>query len=480
MTQKFDDIIIGRGAAAFSAAIKLTEISGGEDSIAMIGSGPMGGTCVNVGCVPSKYLLEASHSLYYPAHPSFTGIGKTHPKLDFGSMMSGLRELVKEQRRDKYETVIDGYPNVSVFEGKARFVSSGEVEIISQADGNDGHSSVTYAADRILVATGSRPTAPPIEGLDAVDYLTSDTVWNLNERPDRLTVIGGGAIGLELGQAFSHFGTEVSVVESMPRIMSQADGDISELLQRRLESEGMKFYIKARINRVKKKGDEQITEVITAAGRSEVRSDALLVATGRAPNTELLNLEAAKVATDNRGFIRTDSSMRTTNSSIYAAGDCISKKLMLETLAGREGVVAASNMLGHPMQIDYAAVPWAVFTNPQIAAVGLTEEEVTRMLGSCSVSSLSLDRVPKAGILNDTEGLVKLVANPSNNKIVGAQILAPLATEYIMEVATAVKLGLTYDDIINTTHVFPTLAESIKIASQAFVRDVETMSCCVE
>jgi mercuric reductase len=137
-------------------------------------------------------------------------------------------------------------------------------------------------------------------------------------------------------------------------------------------------------------------------------------------------------------------------------------------------------MLGHPMQIDYAAAPWAVFTSPQIAAVGLTEEEVTRMLGSCSVSSLSLDRVPKAGILNDTEGLVKLVANPLNNKIVGAQLLAPLATEYIMEAATAVKLGLTYEDIINTTHVFPTLAESIKIASQAFVRDVETMSCCVE
>jgi mercuric reductase len=480
MNQKFDDVIIGRGAAAFSAAIKLTELSGGEDSIAMIGSGPIGGTCVNVGCVPSKYFLEASHSVYYPAHPSFRGVGRTYPKLEFGSMMQGLRDLVRQQRHDKYETVIDGYPNVTVFEGSARFLSAGRIEIVPSPTGDDGHEAVSLTADRILIATGSRPSAPPIEGLNTVSFLTSDSVWNLDEKPEELTVIGGGAIGLELGQAFSHFGTMVSVVESMPRIISQADGDISAALERRLEREGMKFYVKTRISRVSKKGDGQITELVTAAGKKEIHSDAILVATGRAPNTDALNLEAAGVQTDGRGFIRTDSSMRTTNPSIFAAGDCVSKKLMLETLAGREGVIAASNMMGKPMQIDYSSTPWAVFTNPQIAAVGLTEEEVTKLYGSCSVSTLSLDHVPKAGILKDTDGFIKLVANPSSRKIVGAQLLAPLSTEYILEAATAIKLGLTYDDIINTTHVFPTLAEGIKIAAQAFVRDVQTMSCCVE
>lgn len=480
MNQKFDTVIIGRGAAAFAAAIKLSELSGGEESIGMVGTGPLGGTCVNVGCVPSKYLLEASHSVYRPSHPSFRGVGKTTPKLYFGSMMEGLRDLVRMQRQAKYETVIDGYTNVSVFDGIARILSPGRIDIIQHQDRSDGHGNISLTAEKILIATGSRPSAPPIEGLSKVDFLTSDTVWELKERPEELTVIGGGAIGLELGQAFSHLGSSVSIVESMPRIISQADEDISSVLQRRLEKEGMHIYVKTRINRVFRKGKGQITELVTATGKKEIHSDAILVATGRVPNTDSLNLEAAGVETDSRGFIKTDSHMRTSNPSIFAAGDCVSKKLMLETLAAREGVIAASNMMGRQMEIDYGSAPWAVFTSPQIAGVGLSEEEATRKYGSCSVSALSLDHVPKAGILNDIDGMIKLVANPADKRIVGAQLIAPLATEYVVEAAMAIKLGLTYDDIMNTTHVFPTLAEGIKIASQAFVRDVRTMSCCVE
>jgi len=466
-------VIVGRGAGAFSSAIKASELSEGKASIAMVGTGPIGGTCVNVGCVPSKYLLEASHRHYYPQHNRFPGIGDVRPSLDFKGVMKGLRSLVSGFREAKYEKVLSSYPNVDMFEGKGRFRSPTEVEVLN------GKAKVLRAKN-VVIATGSRPTAPPIEGLNDSGYITSDTVWNLDERPNRLAVIGGGAVGLELGQAFLHFGSEVTVIEALQRIVAPTESQISEALQKKLSEEGMKFYTKARISSVQKANGEKVLEVVTHQGKSRLEADEILVATGRAPNTDGLSLEKAGVQDDERGSIKVDAYMKTSNSRIFAAGDCVSKKLMLETLAAREGVIAATNIMGGRAKVDYLSTPWAVFTNPQIAGVGYTEEEYVKKTGTCSCRILGLDKVAKAEMLDETEGLVKLIINPKDGRVVGLHALSPLATEFVLEGAIAIKHGLTYEDVVDTTHVFPTLAEGVKLAAQAFTRDIDKMSCCVE
>lgn len=473
MRPEYDMVIIGRGAAAFSSMIKASELSEGKASILMIGTGLMGGTCVNVGCVPSKYLLEASHANFYPRNPKFSGVGPTHPNSDFGELMNGVRSLVSHFREEKYEKILESYPNVEVVEAQACFKSAQEIEIL------DGSKAVVRGKN-IIIATGSRPTAPPIEGLKEAGFITSDTVWSLNDQPESLAIIGGGAIGLELGQAFLHFDSGVSIVEAMPRIMATAEPEISEILQHKLQEEGMKFYIKARISSVGKKNERKFIEVVTTEGKSTVECDQILVAAGRAPNTDQLSLENASVRVDNRGFIETDAGMKTSNPSIYAAGDCVSKKLMLETLSGREGVVAAANIAGRSEVVDYLSTPWAVFTNPQIAAVGRTEEEFVKETGSCSCRVVELGNVAKAAMLGENEGVLKLIVDPRNGRVVGLHVLSPLATEYIIEGVYAIKQGATFRDIINTTHIFPTLAEGVKLAAQSFTRDLGTMSCCVE
>jgi mercuric reductase len=440
----------------------------------MVGTGPIGGTCVNVGCVPSKYLLEASHRYYYPQHKLFRGVGVARPELNFPELMSGVADLVSKLRTEKYNKVLSYYPNITVLEGKAKFespstitVSNGEVEQLS--------------AKNVLIAVGSRPSAPPIEGLADTDYITSDTVWNMKERPGSMAVIGGGAIGLELGQAFSHLGVEVHLVEAMPSILPTAEPEVSNALMGKLESEGVKFYVKARISGISRDARAgKVLNVVTAQGKTRLEVDEILVATGRRPNTDELELGKARVNTDRKGFIVVDPGMRTTSRSVYAAGDCVSKRLMLETLAAREGVVAAANIMGGQERVDYASAPWAVFTNPQVASVGMTEEEVMAKTNACSCRIVGLDKVAKAQILGEDDGLVKLVLDPHSGKVVGVHALSPNATEYIVEAALAIKHGSTYREIVETTHVFPTLSEALKLAAQAFVRNVDRMSCCVE
>ncbi|MEM3711197.1 MAG: mercury(II) reductase [Thermoprotei archaeon] len=474
MPEKWDIAILGKGAAAFAAAIKASEGSSGKARILMVGPGPLGGTCVNVGCVPSKYILEASHRAYYPTREVFPGVGAVDPPIDFAKIMGGVHTLVATMRREKYEKVLRYYPNVEVVDGSAQFESNTTVKV----SGSEGEKVVS--AKSFIVATGSRPTAPPIQGLEQTGYITSDSVWHLEHRPDSLAVIGGGAIGLELGQAFRHLGSEVTVLEAMPRILPQAEPEVSETLQEALEDEGVNFHLKVRIAQVYKKDGKKALEVVHAQGKKELIVDEILVATGRAPNTMALNLEKAGVKTDERGFIVVDVGMRTTNPNIYAAGDCVSKRLMLETLAAREGVVAATNILGGSDKIDYLTAPWAVFTNPQVASVGYTEEELMAKMNACACRIVSLDKVPKADILGSEYGVIKLVLDPYTYKVVGVHALTPNATEYIVEGALAIKHGLTYNDLINTTHVFPTLAEGIKLAAQSFLRPVDRMSCCVE
>jgi mercuric reductase len=472
--RRYDLVIIGKGAAAFAAAIKASELSEGKASILMVGKGPLGGTCVNVGCVPSKYLLELSHRYFYARNADLPGIKFGSPSLDFSKTMGAIRSLVQTLREEKYHKVIANYSNVEVVDGTATFTSPRTVLV--ETDGR----TFEVEAGHYVVATGSRPSVPPIAGIDKVDYVTSDTIWQLDQLPPSTVVIGGGAIGLELGQALRHFGSQVVVVEALPRIIYPAEPEMSQALQSILEQEGITFYLRSRVASIQG-GDGLVrVEVMTKRGRAVVEGSVLLVATGRRPNTEGLGLDKAGVQLDEKGAIKVDGGMRTSNPLIYAAGDVVSKNLMLETLAAREGAVAAINIFGGHAEMDYLSTPWVVFTHPNLAAVGLSENEVTARIGACTCRVIDLKPVAKAHILGETKGLAKLILNPRDGRIMGAQVLAPYAAEFITEVALAMRAGMTYKDLIDTTHVFPTMSEVVKMTAQAFIRDIGAMSCCVE
>ena len=458
-------VILGNGAAAFGAAIKASEIND-KISILMVGKGDIGGTCVNVGCIPSKYLLELSHRYYYPKYKKLEGIVFNDIELDFSKVMNSLRELVKHLREEKYSKVIANYPNVEVINGTGYFASPNELVIES----NDQKFSVT--ADNIIIATGSSPSIPPIQGLDSIEYLTSNSIWKIDELPESIAIIGGGPIGLEIGQALLHFGSKVSVIEALDRIVYQVEPEISYGLQRILEREGMEFHLRSRA-KLRKIGNKVEVE----SNGKVINVEKVLIATGRKANIDL-RLENAGINIDN-GAIKVNANLQTTNPRVYAAGDVIAKSLKLETLAAREGAVAAMNILGYNLSIDYNLIPWAVFTYPNIGVVGMSEDEVMRMYGACSCRILSLDAVPKAQLL-DEEGLAKMIIHPKDQRVLGMQVLSPYASEFITEVAIAIKNKMRFEDLIDTTHVFPTMSESIKLTAQTFIRDVRKMSCCLE
>lgn len=470
----YDLIILGYGAGGFAAAIKATELTEGKISIALIGDGPIGGTCVNVGCVPSKYMIEVSNQYFYSLFNKFPGVTLKGATLDFKQVMVGLRNLVSELRNEKYEKVLNSYENIDVIKGRAEFLSGNEVRVVT----NDGEKRVK--GKKVIIATGSRPSAPPIEGLDKIKFIDSNTVWSLEELPESIAVIGGGAIGLELGQAFLHFGSKVTIFESLPRIAYSTEPEISQLLENILRKEGMEIHTRTRITKITERNGKKIIEYVSHEGKKILEVDEILIATGRKPNTDTLKLDNAHVDTDERGFIKVDKYMRTSNPNIYAAGDVVSKRLMLETLAAREGVIASINALGGNVEIDYLSVPWVIFTTPQVAAVGYTEEEFMKLTKACSCRVIPLSSVAKARILRDDVGLVKITVDPNSGRIVGVHALSPYASEYIIEAAIAIRYGLSIEDLIDITHVFPTLSEGIKIAAQAFIRDISKMSCCVE
>jgi len=471
---KYDFVIVGGGAAGFSAAIKASELSGGGMSILMVSAGRLGGTCVNVGCVPSKYLIEAAKHYHLSRKVLFHGITPRGAELDFGRLMTSLRDFVNIMQAEKYENVLKHYGNVEVVRGKAWFASPKTVVV----DVEGARRVIEFG--KALIATGSHPSIPNIPGLNKVGYYTTDTIWGLDKLPEEMLLVGGGAVGLEIGQALQRLGTKVTLVEVLDRILPSMEPEISLMLAEILSNEGMRILTKARIVEFDRDGGYGHATAVTNEGRESVEFDTLLIATGRTPNTDGLFLEKAGVEVDGRGAVKVDSMMRTSNPKIYAAGDCVSKPFMLETLSAREGAVAASNVVEEgSATMSYDSVPLVVFTEPQVGSVGLTEREVVKRFGACSCRIVGLDMVAKARMA-DGVGLAKLVVKPDDGKVLGFHVLSTNAAEYITEAALYIKHGRKFNDIIDTLHVFPTYAEAIKLTAQAFLRPIEKMSCCVE
>jgi mercuric reductase len=467
---KFDYAIIGQGSAAFAAAIKANEL--GIRSI-MIGRNEtnnaiLGGTCINVGCVPSKRLITVAKFIHELNEKKFNGVKYEVGKIKYNEIVEETKEVVKNLRKQKYEDVLKGLENIEYVNEFGSFAGR-EGNLIKVNAG-----STQVYAKKVLIATGARASIPHIEGIEKISYLTNEEALFLDKLPESMIVIGGRALGLEFAQLFARLGTKITLLQRSNTIIPEHEPEIASLLQRYLKDEGIDIRTGEEPIAVSEyKGKKRID---TKAG-GHFEADELLFATGRKPNIEKLNLDLLRIRLE-KGFIYTDSTMATSSKNVYAAGD-VTGEPMLEALAAKEGTVATLNALsGKKLSINKNEIPSAIFTDPEVASVGLTDAEAHGKGLRCACNVLPLSLVPKAHIISNTKGAVKIVIDYNTHKILGMHIIAPNAADLIHEGTLAVKFGLTIDDIIDTVHVFPTLSESIRLAAQSFYTDVSKMSCC--
>ena len=462
----WDLAIIGSGSAAFAAAIKATEAGA---RVVMIEKGTPGGTCVNVGCVPSKALLVAAEAHHRGHSHDFAGVAHIAGGTpDLGAIVAQKDELVGALRQAKYLDLIDTY-GFTLRHGTARFVDADTITVDDEP----------LRAANYLIATGAHPALPPIEGFDTVDYLTSTSALELTTVPARLAVVGANAIGLELGQAFAHLGADVTFLDIAERVAPFEEPEISAALTEVLLGDGAHVVTGAQIKRFSQAADGTVTiEGDLANLGSTLTVDRVLVATGRAPNTAELNLEAAGVAVDRRGFVVVDEFLQTTNTRVWAVGDVTASPQFVYVSAA-EGAIAADNAIsGTGRRTDYRTLPRVIFTTPQVAAVGLTEARAVEAGFDVITSLLPLAYVPRAIVNRDTRGLIKLVADRTTDRLLGAHVLAEGAGEVIQAGVYALMSGLTTTEIARAFHPYLTMAEGLKLAAQTFHRDVAKLSCC--
>lgn len=458
-------MVIGGGSAGFAAAIKGAELG---YRVALVEAGTIGGTCVNIGCVPSKALIRATEHYHAAGQSPFQGVETTAGALEWAQVVAHKDELVDELRQAKYIDVLEGYPNVTYLEGRARLTGGKGVDV-------DG---VAYAPDRIILATGASPWAPPIPGLAESGYLTSTTAMELPELPESMIVLGANAVGLELAQVFARAGVGVTLLELLPRIAPFEDEEISQALQGYLEEEGLQVVTGFQTNRV-----ERQNGLFTLAGRQEgeemiFEAGQLLVATGRRPNTSGIGLEGAGVQIGKRGEIIVDDTLQTGNPDVYAVGDVTGQEMFVYTAAYAGGLAAENALTGSVNPYETGYIARVTFTDPQIASAGLTEQQAAAQGYAVKTSTLPMEYVPRALAARDTRGLIKLVADAATDKLLGAHILASEAGEIIQTASLALKHGLTVEDLRGTIFPYLTTVEGLKLATLAFEKDVAMLSCC--
>lgn len=425
---------------------------------------------MNVGCVPSKHFLDIGKEIYNPAHPKYDSVSKTFPEFNFKKASQEKKALLDTLRQSNYLDVLNNFHYIELFEGKGVFGSEHIIEI----------SGKKIEAEKIIITTGCSAKVLPITGLSKAGYLTNIEALSLTELPESLVILGGGPLGLEFAQIFSRMGSKVTIIEYMDRILDKQEPEVSDMLNGYLQEEGITIVTGVSINEVKENENQKEVMFEKDNKTTKIIAENILVATGVSANTENMGLEKAGVNTDGSGYIEVNDYLKTNVAHIYAAGDCVGH-LCLETVAAKEGKFAVENAFENAeKKMNYNEVPYAVFTDPEVASVGFTEKEYIKKYNMCSCRTVNMKKVPKALAINDTRGLIKMVIHHETGKIMGVHILSPVASEMIHEATLAIKFGLSIDDIIDTVHVFPTFSEAIKIVAQAFRRDISTMSCCIE
>ncbi|HIM25373.1 MAG TPA: mercury(II) reductase [Rhodospirillales bacterium] len=461
---KYDLAVIGAGSAGFSAAITAAELGA---NVALIGHGTIGGTCVNVGCIPSKNLIRATESLHQAkAANRFLGIRGDAEITDWRAVMAQKDEIVTDLRQGKYIDVLPSYNNIAYIEGP---VGLG-VDVIA-VNGEK------MEAGKIVITTGASPAVPSIPGIEDVSFLTSTTALELEKLPDTLLVIGGGYIGVELAQMFARAGVRVTIV-CRSRLLPHAEPEISDALADFLSDEGVTILRGVSYQSIKRTKNGVALSLAVDGKDEVVEAEEVLASVGRSPNTYGLGLGNRGVELRPDGGIQVDEYLRTTNPDIYAAGDVTGRDLYVYMAAYGAKLAARNALNGNTDKYDATVMPAVTFTDPQVASVGLTEREARDQGVDAKTSILGLEHVPRALAARDTRGLIKLVTDGATDRLVGAHMIAPEAGDSIQTAAIAIKSEMTATDLGNMIFPYLTTVEGLKLAAQTFNKDVSKLSCC--
>ncbi|MBB4517478.1 mercury(II) reductase [Paraburkholderia fungorum] len=457
--------VIGSGGAAMAAALKAAE-NGAR--VTLIERGTIGGTCVNIGCVPSKIMIRAAHIAHLRRESPFdAGLSAAAPAVLRDRLLAQQQDRVDELRHAKYEGILEGHSAISLVRGSAHFKDSRTL-VVELAEGGTRE----IAFDRCLIATGASAAIPPVPGLTETPYWTSTEALASDVIPQRLAVIGSSVVALELAQAFARLGSHVTVL-ARHTLFYHEDPAIGEAVTAAFRAEGIDVLEQTQASQV----SHVDGEFVLTTNHGEVRADQLLVATGRSPNTRGLNLAQAGVKFDERGAIIIDQRMRTSSPDIYAAGDCTDQPQFVY-VAAAAGTRAAINMTGGDATLNLDAMPAVVFTDPQVATVGYTEAEAHHAGIETDSRTLTLDNVPRALANFDTRGFIKLVAEAGTGRLLGVQAVTPEAGEIIQTAVIAIRARMTVQDLADQLFPYLTMVEGLKLAAQTFVKDVKQLSCC--
>lgn len=460
----FDLAVIGAGSAGFSAAITAAEAG---KRVALIGHGLIGGTCVNMGCVPSKAMIRAAEAIHgAKAAGRFPGLSGAAQVDDWAALMAGKDALVSGLRQKKYADLLPGYEGITyVDDGAARLVPGG-VQVGARL----------IRAPKIIIATGGRPALPTIQGIRDVPTLDSTSLLALESLPESLIFLGGGYVGAELAQMMARMGVKVTMV-CRSRLLPQVELEVSEALTKVFRGEGITMHCGVSYGACRPAGARAVLCIKEGGKQLELAADHLVVTAGRSPNTEGLGLAEMGIETDSRGAIKVGDDMQTSRPGIYAAGDVTNRDHFVY-MAAYGAKLAARNAMGGAERYDNAAMPWVVFTDPQVAGVGLTEAQAVSSGHEVKTSVLTLDNLPRALAARDTRGLIKLVADAGTDRLVGGVIMAPEGSDSIQTLAMALRFGMTAKALGETIFPYLTTVEGLKLAAQTFDMDVAKLSCC--
>lgn len=465
----YDLIIIGGGSAAFSAAIKAESI--GLTTLMVNAGLDFGGTCVNVGCVPSKNLIRAAETVYHATHSNFKGIKPKGADIDFAQIKKDKKALVATLQQQKYMDVVSDFKNLTLLKGWAEIVDNKTILV----DGKD-----KYTATNIIIATGATTNIPNIEGLNDVGFLTNVSLFDLEEKPESLTIMGAGYIGLEIAMAYNRLGVKIRIIEFTDRPLRSQTKDITDVLEAQMKSEGIEILPNFRAFKFEKEGNNTIIHCNCPDGSTTqiIEKGHIVVATGTKPNTAKLSLDNIDIQLTERGHIIVNEKMETNIPNIYAVGDVTNTPAFVYT-AATEGSTAVNNAFSlSKNSLDYSSLPWVVFTDPQIAGAGMDEIEAEKKGIPFEVSKLDLIHVPRALAAQDTRGFIKLIRNTETDKLIGARVVAPEGGELIQQLSMAIKFGITVKDLAESFYPYLTLGEAVKLAAITFGKDVSKLSCC--
>jgi len=449
---KVDLAVLGGGPGGYVASIRASKMG---LKTAVIERDYLGGVCLNCGCIPTKTLYHVAFTLNEIKKAKDFGIDVSAPKLDFKKTMARKDQIIEMQRKGIQSHFKKN--NIELIKGDGEIIAEGKLAVRT-AD----HQEIEVEAKNIIIAAGSSAANVKPFDLSEKGVVDNAGILSIEEIPKSLLIIGGGVIGSEFANIFSSFGTKVTMIELLPRILSTEDEDVSKVIYNVFRKKGIEIFTDTIVEKVEKSGDDFIC---TASGGNKITADKVLISVGRRPNSSGIGIEKAGVEVDQKGYIKVDSHLKTNIDGIYAVGDIIGG-LQLAHVASKEGKIAAENIAGKNKEMDYSIVPWAVFTSPEIGTVGINEAQARKKNMKVRTGIFPFSSSGKAYISGETEGFIKVVTDSETGEILGAQMIGPRASDLVHEVAVAMKGEMLVDDLASTIHSHPTFSEAVMEAAE--------------